>query len=43
MSDRPAPILIAVVTAFLTMEAVKYFLASRKSAREAEAKPVAPA
>ena len=38
-----APILIAVVTAFLTVEAVKYLLASRKQAREAAAKPAAPA
>ena len=38
-----APILIAVVTAFLTMEGVKYFLASRKQARAAAAKPPAPA
>ena len=40
---QTAPILIAVVTAFLTMEAVKYFLASRKQARAAAAKPAAPA
>ena len=40
---QTAPILIAVVTAFLTMEAVKYLLASRKQARAAAAKPAAPA
>jgi hypothetical protein len=40
---QTAPILIAVVTAFLTMEGVKYFLASRKQARTAAAKPAAPA
>ena len=40
---QTAPILIAVVTAFLTMEAVKYRLASRKQARAAAAKPAAPA
>ena len=40
---QTAPILIAVVTAFLTMEGVKYFLASRKQARAAAAKPAAPA
>ena len=34
---QTAPILIAVVTAFLTMEAVKYLLASRKQARTAAA------
>ena len=39
---QTAPILIAVVTAFLTMEGVKYRLASRKQAREAAAKPAAP-
>ena len=39
---QTAPILIAVVTAFLTMEGVKYFLASRKKARAAAAKPAAP-
>jgi H+/Cl- antiporter ClcA len=37
---QTAPILIAVVTAFLAMEAVKYFLASRKQARAAAAKAV---
>jgi hypothetical protein len=40
---QTAPILIAVVTAFLTMEAVKYFMASRKQAHAATAKPAAPA
>jgi len=40
---QTASILIAVVTAFLTMEAVKYFLASRRQARPAVAKPAAPA
>ena len=40
---QTAPILIAVVTAFLAMEAVKYLMASRKQARAAAAKPVAPA
>ena len=40
---QTAPILIAVVTAFLTMEAVKYLLATRKQARAAAAKPAAPA
>ena len=40
---QTAPILIAVVTAFLAMEAVKYLLASRKQARAAAGKPVAPA
>ena len=40
---QTASILIAVVTSFLTMEAVKYFLASRKQARAAVAKPSAPA
>jgi hypothetical protein len=40
---QTAPILIAVVTAFLTMEAVKYPLATRKKARAAAAKPAAPA
>jgi hypothetical protein len=36
-------VLIAVVTAFLTMEAVKYLLASRKQACAAAAEPGAPA
>jgi H+/Cl- antiporter ClcA len=40
---QTASILIAVVTAFLTMEAVKYFLASRKQARAAMAEPASPA
>ena len=40
---QTAPILIAVVTAFLTMEAVKYLLASRKQAGAAAAKPEAGA
>jgi len=40
---QTAPILIAVVTAFLTMEGVKYLLASRKQARKTAAKPAAPA
>jgi hypothetical protein len=40
---QTAPILIAVVTAFLTMEGVKYLLASRQRARAAAAKPAAPA
>ena len=40
---QTAPILIAVVTAFLTMEGVKYLLASRKQARAAAAQPAAPA
>jgi hypothetical protein len=34
---QTAPILIAVVTAFLTMEGVKYLIASRKQARAAAA------
>jgi hypothetical protein len=40
---QTAPILIAVVTGFLTMEAVKYLLASRMQARAAAAKPTAGA
>jgi hypothetical protein len=40
---QTAPILIAVVTAFLTIEAVKYLLASRRQARKSAAKPAAPA
>jgi H+/Cl- antiporter ClcA len=40
---QTAPILIAVVTALLTMERVKYFLAKRKQARAAAAKPAAGA
>ncbi len=39
---QTAPVLIAVVTAYLTMEGVKYFVASRKAARAARAK-AAPA
>ena len=38
---QTAPILIAVVTSLLTMEAVKYLLASRQQARAAAAKPAA--
>ena len=38
---QTASILIAVATSFLTMEGVKYFLASRKQARAAAAKPAA--
>ena len=40
---QTAPILIAVVTSFLTIEAVKYLLASRKQTRATAAKPAAPA
>ena len=40
---QTAPILIAVVTALLTMEGVKYLLASHKQACAAAAKPPAPA
>jgi hypothetical protein len=40
---QTAPILIAVVTAFLAMEGVKYLMASRKQARAAAAKPAAQA
>ena len=39
---QTAPILIAVVTAFLTMEAVKYLVAHRKQARAAREKPATP-
>ena len=39
---RTAPILIAVVTAFLAMGAVKYLLASRKQTRVPAAKPAGP-
>ena len=39
---QTAPILIAVITSYLTLEAVKYLLASRKQART-ESKPTAPA
>ena len=40
---QTAPILIAVVTAFLATEGVKYLMASRKQAGAAVAKPAAPA
>lgn len=40
---QTAPVLIAVVTAYITVEGVKYFLASRKAARAAPGKPAAPA
>jgi hypothetical protein len=36
---QTAPVLIAVVTAFLTMEGVKYLLATRGHAPAAAAKP----
>ena len=36
---QTAPILIAVVTSFLTMAGVKYLLATRQQARAATAKP----
>ena len=39
---QTAPVLIAVITSYLTLEAVKYLLASRKQART-ESKPTAPA
>ena len=44
---QTGPILIAVVTAFLTMEGVKYLLASKRQARAAakpasQAKPATP-
>ena len=39
---QTAPILIAVVTSFLTLEAVKYLVASRKQARAGATKPAAP-
>jgi membrane protein DedA with SNARE-associated domain len=39
---QTAPILIAVVTSFLTMEAVKYFVGRRKQARAATGKPATP-
>jgi len=39
---QTAPILIAVITSYLTLEAVKYLLASRKQA-STESKPPAPA
>ena len=38
---QTASILIAVITAFLTMEGVKYLIASRKQASTAAAKPAA--
>jgi H+/Cl- antiporter ClcA len=38
---QTAPILIAVITAFLTMEGVKYLVATRKQARTAAAKHTA--
>ncbi len=40
---QTAPILIAVITSFLVMEAVKYLIASRQQARAAAAKPPAGA
>ena len=40
---QTAPILIAVVTSFLTIGAVKYVLASRTRARAASSKPAPPA
>jgi H+/Cl- antiporter ClcA len=40
---QTAPVLIAVVTAYLTMEGVKYFVASRKAARAAGGAADAPA
>jgi Predicted membrane protein (DUF2254) len=40
---QTAPILIAVITVFLTMEGVKYLVASRKQARAAAAKQTASA
>jgi hypothetical protein len=40
---QTAPILIAVVTAFLTMEAVKYLVARRKQARAGRAAAEKPA
>ena len=40
---QTAPILIAVITAFLVMEGVKYLAASRKKARAAAGKQPAPA
>ena len=39
---QTAPILIAVVTAFLAMEGVKYLIATRQQAREAAAIQEAP-
>jgi H+/Cl- antiporter ClcA len=40
---QTAPILIAVITAFLAIEAVKYFAANRKQSRTAAGPPAAPA
>ena len=40
---QTAPILIAVITSFLVMEAVKYRVAQRQQARTAAAKPPAAA
>ena len=40
---QTAPVLIAVVTSSLTIEAVKYVVTSRKQARAVAAKPEAPA
>jgi H+/Cl- antiporter ClcA len=40
---QTTPILIAVITAFLAMEAVKYLIEIRKQARAAAAKQTAPA
>ena len=39
---QTAPILIAVVTAFLAMEGVKYLVASRKQTRAPAAEQTAP-
>ena len=39
---QTAPILIAVVTAFLTMEGVKYLIANRQRARAAAGKGEPP-
>ena len=39
---QTAPILIAVVTAFLAMEAVKYLVARRQQARQATGQPATP-
>jgi hypothetical protein len=38
---QTAPILIAVITALLTMEGVKYLVANRKQSRAAAAKQTA--
>ncbi len=40
---QTAPILIAVITSFLVMEAVKYRVAQRQQARTAAAEPPAAA